>query len=147
MTDENTRAAIRDAFREGTLRVRAVNPDTGEVGLHPVSDVMRHHTGDRASVTCTTADGRSVTTTCDHSLFHVIGGGKGLAPVRADALAGKVIHRVLADGTTDTFTVPEVVPVDFGEAVRVFGREVDLDTPAVCVGSDATVAAIVFPTL
>jgi hypothetical protein len=86
MTDENTRAAIREAFRAGNLRVRAVNPDTGEIGLRPVSDVMRHHTGDRASVTCTTADGRSVTTTCDHSLFHVLGGNKGLAPVRADAL-------------------------------------------------------------
>ena len=86
MTDENTRAAIREAFRAGTLRVRAVNPDTGEVGLHPVADVMRHHTGDRASVTCTTADGRSVTTTCDHSLFHPLGGNKGLTPVRADAL-------------------------------------------------------------
>lgn len=86
MTDENTRAAIREAFRAGTLRVRAVNPDTGGVGLHTVADVMQHHTGDRASVTCTTADGRSVTTTCDHSLFHPRGGGVGLTPVRAEEL-------------------------------------------------------------
>ena len=86
MTDENTRSAIREAFHAGTLRVRSVNPDTGEVALHVVADVMQHHTGDRASVTCTTADGRSVTTTCDHSLFYPLGGNKGLAPVRADAL-------------------------------------------------------------
>lgn len=86
MTDENTRAAIRGAFRAGALRVRSVDPDTGEVALHVVADVMRHHTGNRASVTCTTADGWTVTTTCDHSLFYPLGGNKGLAPVRADAL-------------------------------------------------------------
>jgi hypothetical protein len=67
--------------------------------------------------------------------------------VRADQLAGKTIHRVLADETLDTFTVPEVSPVEFVEPAPVFGVLVDVDPTTLCVGSDATVAAIVFPTL
>lgn len=83
MTEE-TRQAIRNAFNSGELRVQSVDPVTGEVGLHRIKDVMKHHTGDRPSVTCSTPDGRVVTTTSDHSLFRRE--GKGISPVRAGAL-------------------------------------------------------------
>ena len=93
MIDAQTRQAIRDAFLAGELRTRSVDPDTGEVGLHVIKDVVQHHTGDRPSTTCTTPDGRSVTTTCDHSLFHLH--GSGIKPVRAEDLRpGDVIAEV-----------------------------------------------------
>lgn len=84
MIDAQTRQVIRGAFLAGELRTRSVDPDTGEVGLHVIKDVVQHHTGDRPSTTCTTPDGRSVTTTCDHSLFHLH--GSGIKPVRAEDL-------------------------------------------------------------
>ena len=85
MIAQNIKDALRKAFLSGELKTKAVDPQTGEVGLYVIKDVMQHHTGDRPSVTCTTPDGRSVTTTCDHSLFQSKGGG-GITPVRADAL-------------------------------------------------------------
>ena len=84
MTDDNTRADIREAFLSGNLRVRAVEPSTGVVSLYPIKDVVQHHTSDRASTTCTTSEGITVTTTCDHSLFHLQ--GNSLLQVRADEL-------------------------------------------------------------
>jgi hypothetical protein len=95
--------AIRAAYESGQLRVQAVDPSTGSVGLYPVKDVVEHHTGDRASTTCTTADGRSVTTTCDHSLFHRQ--GDGIVPVRADALHDGDAIASVQDGTLTATTV------------------------------------------
>jgi hypothetical protein len=95
--------AIRAAYESGQLRVQAVDPSTGSVGLYPVKDVVEHHTGDRASTTCTTAKGHTVTTTCDHSLFHRQ--GDGITPVRADALrTGDTIASVY-DGSLSATTV------------------------------------------
>jgi hypothetical protein len=84
MIDPVIRDAIRTAFTSGQLRTQAVDPATGVIALHVIKDVVEHRTGDRASTTCTTPDGRTVTTTCDHSLFHRQ--GSGITPVRADAL-------------------------------------------------------------
>lgn len=84
MIDAPTRQAIRDAFLAGELRTRSVDPESGEIGLHVIKDVMQHHTGDRPSITCTTPDGRTVTTTCDHSLFYFH--GPGITPVRVEDL-------------------------------------------------------------
>lgn len=119
------------------LRVEASTSDTLAVPIVDVTIDMQAVPGDDE------APPLPIHLVCTADLMFATTDG----PVRADALAGKTIHRVLADGTADTFTVPEVSPVTFGEPVRVFGLEVDTDTPTVCVGSDATVAAIVFPTL
>jgi hypothetical protein len=103
MLDPRLREAIRAAYELGELRVQAVDPTTGVVGLYPVKDVVKHHTGDRASTTCTTADGRTVTTTCDHSLFHRQ--GDGITPVRADALHDGDAIADVHDGTLSATTV------------------------------------------
>jgi hypothetical protein len=82
--DHETRMAIREAFLSGQLRVRAVSPDSGAVGLHPVSAVLEHDTSHKGMIRVTLIDGRSVVTTVDHSLFHRAEGG--LVPVEAGEL-------------------------------------------------------------
>lgn len=84
MIDKSTRIAIRQAFEMGQLRVRAVDPVSGCIGLYPIQDVVQHHTSDRPAVTCKTESGQTVVTTCDHSLFQMV--GSGIAPVRADLI-------------------------------------------------------------
>ena len=84
MLDESVRLKIRQAFLSGDLRTKAVDPDTGEVGLYPIKNVMQHHTGDRPSITCRTKEGISVTTTSDHSLFKMMGGK--ISPIRSEDL-------------------------------------------------------------
>lgn len=91
--DPETSAAIREAFLSGQLRVRAVDPVTGEVGLHVVSDVLRHETPHKPMVRTVLVDGRSVETTIDHSLFHRV--GDGIVPVEAGSLqVGDIIATV-----------------------------------------------------
>ena len=63
----------------------SVDPTSGEVGLYPVKDVVKHRTGDRPSVGVLTPDGREVRTTCDHSLFRLRADG-GVEPVEAGVL-------------------------------------------------------------
>jgi hypothetical protein len=87
MLDESMRKLIRQAFWEGGLRTKAVDPESGKISLYPIKDVMQHHTGDRPSMTCQTGDTPSsarVTTTSDHSLFQMQ--GNKISPVRADEL-------------------------------------------------------------
>jgi hypothetical protein len=92
-TDVETRKAIRDAFRVGQLRVKAVNPSSGAVSLQVVSDVMQHNTAHKAMVRTTLKDGRAITTTVDHSLFHQA--GDGIVPAQASAIkVGDVIATV-----------------------------------------------------
>lgn len=64
-----TRKAIQDAFRIGQLRVQTVEPSTGHVNLCVVSDVLRHETAHKDNVRVVLNDGRTVTSTIDHSLF------------------------------------------------------------------------------
>lgn len=98
--DQETRQAIRDAFLSGQLRVSAVDPETGSVGLHVVSDVMQHNTSHKQMVRTTLVDGRSVETTVDHSLFYL--DGSGVVPVEAGILrAGDKIAVVSEGGLTD----------------------------------------------
>lgn len=120
-----TNDAIREAFQAGTLRIQAVNPDTGDVGLYRVADVMQHRTGDRASVTCMTTDGRSVTTTCDHSLFHPLGGDAGLKPVRAKDLCSGDLVAEVQDGALRGVTVDVAVglPLEVSYDLCVPGPE------------------------
>lgn len=96
MLSLKNRDAILKTFLSGNLKTKAVDPETGIVGLHTIKDVVQHKTGDRLSATVTSEDGRSVTTTCDHSLFQLQ--GKGLQPVRADQLhSGDAIAEVKQD--------------------------------------------------
>jgi hypothetical protein len=106
-------SAIRDAFLAGELRTRSVGPETGEVGLHVIKDVMQHRTGDRPSMTCRTPDGRTVTTTCDHSLFHLQ--GSGIQPVRAEDLRSGDVIAGVQEGTLGGC----VVDVEPGEPLEV----------------------------
>ena len=75
---------LRAALFQGELRVAAVDPVDGRVGLYAVKSIMQHHTADRPSVCMETPEGH-VTTTCDHSLFYRK--GEGLVPVRGDQVA------------------------------------------------------------
>ena len=95
--DPETRSAIREAFFAGQLRVQAVDPVTGETGLHVVSDVLRHNTPHKDMVRTNLADGRMVETTVDHSLFHRA--GDGVVPVEAGCLrVGDIIATVGPEG-------------------------------------------------
>ena len=82
--DSKTREAIREAFLSGELRVRAVDPSTGAVGLHAVAAVLQHKTAHKDMVSTELTDGRAVTTTVDHSLFHWC--AQGISPVETGAL-------------------------------------------------------------
>lgn len=99
MIDPETRKAIRAAFEAGQLRATAVNPETEEVSLEPVKDVMRHATGHKPLARVTLEDGRAVTCTEDHSLF-VMGGGDGgglIRPARAEELTPGVSRLATVD--------------------------------------------------
>ena len=68
ITDE-MRRAIRSAYREGHLEVRAVSPTSGEVGTHVVADVMRHEVPHKRAFRVTADHDVEVVATEDHSLF------------------------------------------------------------------------------
>lgn len=113
MLDEKVRKSIQQAFLSGELRTKAVDPETGEVGLHPIKNVMKHHTGDRPSITCQTKEGISVTTTSDHSLFRMQEGK--IEPVRAENL---LLEDQIVGVHGETLTqVP--VSVSFGDPLQV----------------------------
>lgn len=124
MIDADTRTAIREAFLSGQLRVRAVDPVTGEVGEHVVSDVMRHETSHKEMVRTTLVDGRSVETTVDHSLFHRA--GAGVIPVEAGALrAGDHIATVSGGqlAWVEVATVELLPPEEYTYDLSVPGPE------------------------
>jgi hypothetical protein len=93
MLDEATRAAIREAYRAGTLKVEAADPATGAASLQTVTAVLQHRTPHKDMVRVTLADGRWVECTVDHSLFRMA--GEGVTPVLAGELrVGSVIATV-----------------------------------------------------
>lgn len=79
---EEIKRQIRAAFLEGKLQVRSVNPETSEVSLQTVSDVMRHTTPHKEMVQVSTKKGRTVQCTEDHSIFTYVDGA--VTPVEAD---------------------------------------------------------------
>lgn len=79
--DAQTRHDIKEAFLAGLLCTKAVDPDTGNVGLHPVMDVMQHASGHKKMVRITLVDGRSGDFTEDHSVFFLVDGQ--IQPVKA----------------------------------------------------------------
>jgi hypothetical protein len=110
MLSEKTRAEIKDAFRAGNLKVKAVDPQTGIVSSHSVSDVLRHCTPNKRQVLVTLIDGRSIQTTVDHSLFTMV---EGLpVPIQAEKLtAGSLVVSLGKDGLEGSF-VAQVDPVE-----------------------------------
>lgn len=115
--------AIRQAFLSGQLRTKSVDPATGVVRMCPVVDVLQHYTGDRPSTVCTTVDGRTITTTEDHSLFHLK--GEGVVPVRAGALREGDTLAAVNDGNLKGIpvSVQQGPPLDVSYDLSVPGPE------------------------
>ena len=65
---------ITEAFKSGKLTVDSVDVSTGKVIRMPVKAVLRHNTAHKELIRVDLVDGRTVTTTEDHSLFQQIGG-------------------------------------------------------------------------
>lgn len=84
MLSENQKIKVKSSFLNGKLKVKSANPQTKEVSLQPIKDVMQHHTGDKPSVLIETEMG-NIHTTCDHSVFR-FDGSNGIVPVRSDNL-------------------------------------------------------------
>lgn len=59
---------IREAFLQGTLKVKSVTPG-GEVALSSISDVMAHHIPHKERVKVTLDTGATVVASVDHSFF------------------------------------------------------------------------------
>jgi len=92
--------AIRKAFLAGGLKTQAVDPKTGEVSLHVVSAVLKHHTPMKTIVRTTLADGSHVETTEDHSLFYRE--GPGIREVEAGSLLPGDPIVIVKDSCVDT---------------------------------------------
>lgn len=69
MLNKNDKAKIRKAFQQGNLQVKTINPATKLMEVLTIKDVMRHDVAHKPLVKVTTAQGRSVLCTPDHSLF------------------------------------------------------------------------------
>lgn len=125
MIDALTRKALREAFAAGQLRVQAVDPQTQEVGLFPIQDVLRHHTPHKRIVQTSLADGRDVTTTEDHSLF--TWGGGTIHPTEALGLKpGDVLVIVGLNGQVSEGVVNQVherAPLEFTYDLSVPGPQ------------------------
>ena len=125
MIDENTRDAIRSAFRAGLLMTEAVDPVSGEVVRRPITAVLRHETGDRPAVRVVATDGRSVTTTGDHSLFCPTAGAAIIA-TRADAFREGDLTVAVLEGTradVSLRSVEDVMPLPVSYDLSVPGPE------------------------
>lgn len=119
-----TKQAIRDAFQSGQLRVRAVNPESGCVDLHVITDVMQHRTSHKNMVRTTLVDGRTVETTVDHSLFYLA--GSGVAPVEAGTLLPGDHIAVVCDNTLggcEVLTVEILPPEEYTYDLSVPGPQ------------------------
>lgn len=118
------REKIKSDLRLGLLQTQAVDPITGIVSWCTVSDVLQHETGHKPMVLTHLADGRSVKTTVDHSLFHRK--GEGLEPVEAEKLQvgdtiATVSHNVLS--WTNVVSVEVLPPDEFTYDLSVPGPE------------------------
>lgn len=96
MLDEETKTAIREAYRAGTLKVETVDPVTGAVSIYPVTAVLQHHTPHKDMVRVTLVDDRWVECTVDHSLFCMA--GEGVTPILAGELRAGFLIATVVDG-------------------------------------------------
>lgn len=65
----NKRQKIKQAIRNDSLEVDAVDPETGDVERKQVTDVLRHDASDKDIVRVSLENGDDVIVTEDHSLF------------------------------------------------------------------------------
>lgn len=111
--DESTKEAIKEAFYGGRLRVKSVDPITGDVSLSVVSDVVRHQSHHKCMVEVTTEAGRTVTATADHSLFAFT--DAGISPVRTDSLTLNQSITVVSEGVVSGDNVHQLNDADHQE--------------------------------
>jgi hypothetical protein len=119
------KAAIREAYRAGTLTVEAVAPATGHVFRTPVSAVLRHHTPHKPLIKVCLDDGREVSCTPDHSLFSGSVAG-AIQPLAAGALKpGMCITVVQGESVREAAAVSCIVqdPAEFTFDLSVPGPE------------------------
>ena len=121
--DSNTRKEIREAFEQGQLYVQAVPEGASTVSLARVADVLKHKSDTKANVCVTLTDGRTVVTTIDHSLFHVIAGLP--VAVRADAIKVGDAIATLVNGNV----VPATVASSKPEAPQPFMYDLSIPGP------------------
>lgn len=69
MSTKEMSEAIVQAYRDGSLKVEAVDPDSGTVGTYVVADVLRHEVPHKRAFRIETEIGACVVATEDHSLF------------------------------------------------------------------------------
>lgn len=101
------KSALKKALKEGSLRVKSACPQTGEVRLSRISEVMRHETPHKEIVKVTDSEGRSVSCTADHSLFRYNPDGS-LAEVPAKDLtpgSHTVVHESLSNKASPSVVV------------------------------------------
>jgi hypothetical protein len=98
---------VWEAFLTGSLRVEAVDPLTGKIGLYGVSDVVRHHTPHKKMVRLITEDGRSGDFTEDHSVFSMIDGH--IVPTQTGSF--KPGDRIVTVGDSNTVNTVGVLSV------------------------------------
>lgn len=99
---------LRQAFKNGTLLTRSVDPDTGTVLKCPVTAVLRHASATKPLVQTILDDGRTVTTTLDHSLFHPKGPGIVVVP------AGQV-----REGDQIVCVEPDALSATSGQVIKM----------------------------
>jgi len=106
MIDQDLARAIREEFLAGTLKVRSVSPETGEVSESVVSDVMEHQTDHKEMVCVALVGGLSVVCTEDHSLF--LRQGDCLVAVEGSSIEPGMPLAVVFDGTLREVEVASV---------------------------------------
>lgn len=107
--DSTTRDRIRKAFEDEDLKVRSVDANTGQVCIRKVSDVMRHYTPTKRILRISTAGGRSVKCTEDHSLFRLSKGS--LQPAEAGGLTVGDSLVIVEGGVAITDRITSVFPL------------------------------------
>lgn len=116
------RSDLHARLDRGHFRVQAVTSD-GDVGLYPVTAVVRHDTSLKPLVHTVLRDGRDVVTTFDHSLLHRVEGK--IVSVEAGLLrAGDKI--ITVEGTvqeSDVASVEVLPPVQYTYDLVVPGPE------------------------
>jgi hypothetical protein len=122
--NQRTRDKIREAYLAGELRTETVDPDTGDVSLQRVAEVMRHHTSHKRMFEVTVEGGSSATCTEDHSLFRL--GSSGVVPVvpvdlKVDDTLAVVRDGVLGGGVV--VSVMEMPPCEVTYDLSVPGPE------------------------
>lgn len=77
------RQKIKDSFFSGQLKVKSVNPETGEVRLSQVNDVLRHKASHKKVLRVVVEDDEVIATE-DHSLF--TWDGTSIVPTKTNQL-------------------------------------------------------------